>query len=202
MFCEKCGAKLPDTASFCNKCGNVLRKEVNAKQESSLKLQKNVVGSNTNVKKPLKTKNGKGFIGIVVIALLFIIGIIVVTGISSSKKKRNMDSDATGNFVEDFVEDALDSVQIISLYGTWTDSYGAVSFTFQKDGKIRISGLEDALGVDVFTFTEVDDDTLQLKAESDNPILGAVGVNLDYEITGDTMTVSIVGKTLKLVKKD
>ena len=287
MFCEKCGAKLPDTASFCNKCGNTLRKKVNTGQIPIAKPQKSVSSSNINVKKSPKEKSGNGF-GRIVLALVVIaiIGIVAVVGVTSIKKKTSIygtwtdanktmtftfdksgnlrisgsnnilgadtftfteedgmlrlqvqglagssvavevkykisddnltltikgqdinlyrvkDSDATGDFVEDFVEDALDTVQILSLYGTWSDSYGAVSFTFQKDGKIRISGLEDTLGVDVFTFTEVDDDTLQLKAESDNPILGAVGVNLDYEITGDTMTVSIAGKTFKLVKKD
>ena len=287
MFCENCGAKLPDTASFCNKCGNTLRKKVNTGQIPIPKPQKSVSSSNINVKKLQKEKSGKGFIGILVVLIIVaVVGGVAIAGIGSIKKKTSIygtwtdsnktmtftfdesgnlrvsgannilgadtftfteedgklrlqvqglagssvavevkykisddnltltikgkdinlyrvnDSDATGNFVEDFVEDALDTVQILSLYGTWSDSYGAVSFTFQKDGKIRISGLEDALGVDVFTFTEMDDDTLQLKAESDNPILGAVGVNLDYEITGDTMTVSIAGRTFKLVKKD
>lgn len=58
------------------------------------------------------------------------------------------------------------------------------------------------MSVDVFAFSEVDNDTLQLKAESDNPIIGAVGLNLDYEIEGDSMTVTIAGKELKLVKKE
>ena len=115
---------------------------------------------------------------------------------------RVTDSDGTGNVVDDFVEDTLDMVQIYSLYGTWSDSYDAVCFTFQEDGKLRISGLEDTLGVDVFTFSEVDSDTLQLKAESDVPIIGAVSINMDYEISGDTMTVTMIGKSLTLVKKE
>lgn len=104
--------------------------------------------------------------------------------------------------VENFVEDALDSVQVYSLYGTWTDSYGAISFTFSEDGELRVSGMSDILSVDAFTFTEVDDDTLQLKADTDNPIAGMIGLNMDYEIEGNSMTVSIAGKQINLVKKE
>ena len=28
MFCEKCGQKLPDEASFCFKCGKSIRQEI------------------------------------------------------------------------------------------------------------------------------------------------------------------------------
>ena len=58
------------------------------------------------------------------------------------------------------------------------------------------------MAVDAFTFSEVDNDTLQLKAESDNPLIGAIGLNMDYEIEGSSMTVSIAGKELTLVKKE
>lgn len=88
-------------------------------------------------------------------------------------------------------------MQVYYLYKTWTDSYGAISFTFGEDGKLHVSGLEDTLSVDAFAFSEIDDDTLQLKGESDNPIIGVVGLNMDYEIEGDTMTVSIAGMELK-----
>lgn len=114
-------------------------------------------------------------------------------------------SEDTGGFadtVKDFAEETMDIVQIVSLYGTWTDSYGAISFTFNQDGTIRITGLADTLGVEAFTFTEVDSDTLELKADTDNPILGAVGLNMDYEIEGDTMTVTIAGNELTLIKKE
>lgn len=301
MFCEKCGAQLPDSASFCNKCGNVLRKKVNAGQvaiANSSQYRTNT-NSNRNFQKPLKEKSGKGLVGIFLFFIMIaVVGGIVVSGIATIKKKNSIygtwtDSNKTmtftfeksgnlrvsgagnilgadvlsfteengvlhlqgqgligsvaaidveysisgdnlnlniegkefnlyrasdfeitgkseeesvensvGEYVEDFVEETLDKVQIYSLYGTWSDSYGAVSFTFQEDGIIKISGLEDTLNLSVFTFTEVDDDTLELKAESSNPLLGILSVNMDYEINGDTMDVSIAGKTLKLMKKD
>lgn len=99
-------------------------------------------------------------------------------------------------------EDALDTFQKISLYGTWTDESGVISFTFQENGTIRIGGLADTLGADLFTFTEVDDDTLQLKADTGNKLLNLISLNLNYEISGDVMTVEIAGNTYQLIKQD
>lgn len=112
------------------------------------------------------------------------------------------ESDASGNIIDDIVDDAMDEIQRLSLYGTWSDSTGTVSFTFYENGKIRISGLGTTLGVEVFTFSEVDADTLQLKADSSNALVGMVSIQLDYEISGDTMTVSIADLQYRLIKKD
>lgn len=100
------------------------------------------------------------------------------------------------------VEDVLDTFQSISLYGTWTDESGVISFTFQENGTIRIGGLADTLGADLFTFTEVDGDTLQLKADTGNKLLNLISLNLDYEISGDVMTVQIARNTYRLIKQD
>ena len=290
MFCEKCGAQLPDTAQFCNKCGNTLRKSTNMVQ-APIRKKPNV---SQNFKMPSLSsgKKNKGLFkilaGIVLLIVLVIFAVVVFSGIqkktsiygtwadanktitftfnedgnlriSGSNNVLGADafqfteedgvlhlqaqgligialdleyeiSDDTlnisvmgqnimlyrvedsevlnveeaeniGDAVGNFVEDALDIVQVYSLYGTWTDSYGAISFTFSEDGKLRVSGL-DTLSVDAFTFTEVDDDTLQLKADTDNPIAGMVGLNMDYEIEGDSMTVSIAGQQISLIKKE
>ena len=285
MFCEKCGAQLPDTASFCNKCGNTLRKGVNPTQKQ-IKKMPNINMAQKKI--PLGSKKNRGIFkilaGIVLLVILIVIAVVVIAGIKkrtsiygtwtdanrtisftfnedgnlrvsgannilgadafefteeegvlhlqakglmgigfdleyeivddtlfisiigqSMTLYRSEDSAAAediGDTVENWVEDKLDAVQVYSLYGTWTDSNGAISFTFSEDGKVRISGMSDILSVDAFTFTEVDDDTLQLKADTDNPIAGMVGLNMDYEIEGDTMTVSIAGKEVKLVKKE
>ncbi|MGN0393376.1 MAG: zinc-ribbon domain-containing protein, partial [Bariatricus sp.] len=243
MFCEKCGAQLPDTAKFCNKCGNTLRKKVNNIRMSITKVQNYV--TNRMTRTSVSEKRNRGLLGILLVVVILAIAVVIFGGIN--KKKTNIygtwadankimtltfakdgnlrisgatnvlgadifqfteedgvlhlqaqgvvgnsveldieyeisddtlkmsilgqkiilnrvtDSDGTGNVVEDFVEDTLDMVQIYSLYGTWSDSNDAVCFTFQEDGKLRISGLEDTLGVDVFTFSEVDSDTLKLK---------------------------------------
>ncbi len=102
--------------------------------------------------------------------------------------------------VQDWAEDTLDTVQIYALYGTWTDSSGTISLTFTKDGKLSVSGW-DILSVNAFTFSEVDSDTLQLQAEVDNPI-GTVGLKMGYEIEGDSMTVTVLGQELTLMKKE
>lgn len=104
--------------------------------------------------------------------------------------------------IAEAVEDVLDTFQSISLYGTWTDESGVITFTFQENGTIRIGGLADTLGADLFTFTEVDGDTLQLKADTGNKLLNLISLNLNYEISGDVMTVEIAGNTYQLIKQD
>lgn len=106
------------------------------------------------------------------------------------------------NIVEGALEDALDTFQHLSLWGVWTDTSGVISFTFQENGKLRVAGLSDMLGGDLFTYTEVDNDTLQLKAESDNALLNLISLNLDYEISEDVMTVDIAGQTYQLIKQE
>lgn len=296
MFCEKCGTKLPDTAGFCNKCGNALRKNVNTARKPKMKVPNITIDQKKSflVSKENDKESAKSLVrGLLLVVLVVIVAAIVIAVV---KKKTNIygtwtDANKTITFtfnkdgnlriagannilgadafqfikekdvlhlkanglagiefdleyeivddalyinierqnmmlyrakssdlevsdpegsgaedvqeaLEDWAEDALDAVQAYSLYGTWTDSSGIISFTFSKDGELRVSGLEDTLSVDVFSFSEVDNDTLQLKAESDNPIIGAVGLNLDYEIEGASMTVTIAGKELKLVKKE
>ena len=284
MFCEKCGAQLPDTASFCNKCGNTLRKNVDTVQTPVRKISNITINQKNSPS--LEVKNRKGLFGILAGIVLLIVLIIIAVAVFSGIKKetsiygtwtdanktitftfnedgnlritgannilgadafqfteedgvlhlqaqglagigvdleyeivdnalnisitgqsmtlyRLEDADAENGeeALENWVEDALDTVQVYSLYGTWTDSYGAISFIFTEDGTLRVSGL-DTLSVDAFTFTEVDDDTLQLKANTDNPVAGMLGLNMDYEISGDTMTVTIAGQSYTLIKQD
>lgn len=301
MFCEKCGAQLPDTAGFCNKCGNALRKNTNRVQTPTKKVPNVTVKPKKSFSIPKKKDKepSKGLAGILLLVVFIVILAAIVIAVVKKRTSiygtwtdanktitvtinkdgnlriagannifgadafrfteekgvlhlqatgfagigfdleyeivddtlhisiagQNMalyrakssgvkgsdsgdpdgedaDQDNLGETLGDWAEDALDVVQIYSLYGTWTDSSGVISFTFSEDGKLRVSGLEDTLAVDAFIFSEVDNDTLQLKADSDNPFVGAVGLNMDYEIEGDSMTVSIAGKELTLVKKN
>lgn len=181
MFCEKCGTQLSDTASFCNRCGNTVRKKENISKLSGIKINK------------------KSRCMIAISVLVIFTGIILILGIDSMKTKK---STSTESGAEVLSKEPLEPVETVSIYGTWVDSSRTIYFTFQEDGRLRISGLEDTLGVDVLTFSEVDDNTLQLKAESENVIIGAIGIHMDYEISDDTMKVSLAGNTLKLVKKD
>lgn len=281
MFCNKCGAQLPDTASFCNKCGNTVKERVNKGYKPTTKIS-NFIPQKSG-RKLSRIKMAKGSLGLLLMLAVVIIAVAVIMCIKNKQSIYGTWTDSsetmtfsfeesgilrisgannvlgadvfqfaedkgilhlqaelmlvdtvsidleyevrddilyinfrgkdmtlyrvkepagTGNVVENFVEEAMDTVQIISLYGTWSDSYGAVSFTFYEDGKVRITGLEDILDVDAFTFTEVDDDTLQLKADTNNVFIDAVGINMDYEINGNAMTVSIAGKNFQLIKND
>jgi len=94
----------------------------------------------------------------------------------------------------------VNSKQEVTLYGTWREEGDVISFTFREDGTIRVAGLSDVLGADLFTFTEIDNNTLQLKAESSNTIVNLISVNLDYQISGDVMIVEIAGHKYKLMR--
>ncbi len=273
MFCDKCGIQLADTASFCNKCGNAIKKKVVQTEADYIAPKKD----NRMMKKKVEV------LGIIIAFLLIVvIGVVasfliksrptiygtwtdssrtITFSFSENKELRvsgpynilgaelftfeeddgkirlkaknevagmisvEMDyelegdtmvvsvmgytmslyrvdeSDASGNIIEDIVDDAIDEMQRESLYGTWSDSTGTISFTFYENGKMRISGLGTTLGVDVFTFSEVDGDTLQLKADSNNALLEVVSVQLDYDIAGDTMTINIADMQYTLVKE-
>lgn len=275
MFCDKCGTQLPDTASFCNKCGNTIKKREDVVQYSAPKMDN----------KKQKTGGKKGvIIGILIVAVLLIAGMAVMilsknkpsiygvwtdenetivltfeengtlnvagqnnvlgadmfqftegegciyikmegTKVDMASVKMEyelidntmivnfMDYSITLYRVEDpdmsaeelfnmYKEQMMNTVQGVSLHGTWTDGSGMVSFTFYEDGKIRIAGLEDTLGVELLTYTEVDQDTLKLKADTKNVILGSASLNMDYEITDDIMTVSIAGQSFQLIKQN
>ena len=291
MFCEKCGTQLPDNASFCNKCGNNVKK-----RDTGVNIQAQSAPMEPNRTTVKKKKKG---VGIFVFLFLLIAGVVIgfiayksrptiygtwtdanktitfsfeengelrvsgpynflgaelfqfteedgtiylnIKGVANtgsipmtytlSENTLNVtimgytltlykvqESDTTGNAIQDIFEDAMDIVQISSLYGTWSDNSGTVSFTFYENGKIRISGLSDMLNVDAFTFTEIDADTLHLKADTDNAflgmlsheilgmlsheILGMLSLEMDYEISGNTMHVSIAGQNYQLVKQN
>lgn len=276
MFCEKCGAQLPDTACFCNKCGNTIRTTAGKVSDSTMSQRK----------APSFAGKDKGWLkGLAGVVLLVVLIVIVVNVVSGIRKKTSiygtwMDANKTvaftfsedGNLrisgannilgadafgfteekgtihlqakgfagigvdlqyeirddvlhisvmgqgmtlyrseasetenikekVENWAEDVIDTVQGYSLYGTWTDRDGIISFTFSEDGKLRISGMEDTLSVNLFTFSELDNGILQLKADTDNSILGMVSLNMNYKIEGDSMTVSILSQELELTKK-
>ena len=90
MFCEKCGAQLPDTAGFCNKCGNALRKNVNTVRTPMMKPPDAAI----NQKKPdsVPKKNGKEsskiFWRIFLLLVLMVIAAVIVVG--AVKKRTNI----------------------------------------------------------------------------------------------------------------
>ncbi len=110
--------------------------------------------------------------------------------------------DDAQNMMEDIVDGNFENFQPMSLYGTWADSNDVISFTFRENGTIRIGGLTDILGADLFTFVEIDNNTLQLKADTDNKLLNMISLQLNYEISEDVMTIEIAGQTFQLKRKE
>ncbi len=118
--------------------------------------------------------------------------------------------DAVGDFEDQVTELADDigsdidyytKVAFNSLDGTWTDRSGAFTLVISRDGTVRITDPTGTLGADVFTYTEVDDDTVSLKANSNDFLMGAVSINMDYQVKGETLTVSVLGLHYDLTRK-
>ena len=323
MFCDKCGAQLADTASFCNKCGNTIKKKENAIPKSTTGFQ-NTMPPNDLFAQPVRKQKKPSLklltsliaVIVIIIAIVAIInrpsiygtwsdtnrmitftfhkdGNLQVSGknnvlgadlfqysiedetihlqalggltsmlafdmnyelskdtltvnvngynvtlyrikdsdiatnsdgnntpgfpvdnesnsnpssdiyTNSNSNETNIGSiDDIGNALEDTFENAMDVFQISFLYGTWSDNSGILTITFKDDNTVRIAGLEDTLGVELFTFSEYDNDTLQLKADTDNALLAMIKLNMDYEISGDTLTVTIAGQSFQLNKRN
>lgn len=281
MFCNKCGAQLPDTAVFCGKCGNAVqhtlpsgRQSVPKKPVTNRKIQQRkkpkalwlllpvillivvafcviflkkstIYGTWTDEQETMAftfekdgnlrisgknnllgadlfqyTDDKKGTLTLSTGNNMFYLDVpyeiskdkleltIYDRHLTLYRSDKNMLQEIAENpeevqdIVESAVEDAMDTFQHLSLYGTWTDSSGMISFTFQKDGTIRIGGLSDTLGADLFTYTEVDSNTLQLKADTDNKLLNLISLNLDYKISDGVLTVEIAGNTYQLIKQE
>lgn len=272
MFCNKCGAQLPEQVAFCNKCGNQLG-EVKSNVNVSRPMVENAGMTFKATTKNVSRADSKKVAVIAGTAVAVILLIVLLVGVFGKSKKDiygtwtdssnsiiftfeksgDLRIQGDGNFfgyelfqfkkeqdtisispngmsgeaIElyyELTEDNLlleimdyrirlhrveeknmsnleENVQKASIHGTWTDSTGIISFTFSENGKLRIAGLEDSLGVSVFTFTEVNDTTIQLQADTDNLLLGALNLNVNYEISGEKMTIEIAGQEIQLIKQ-
>lgn len=88
---------------------------------------------------------------------------------------------------------------IEDLYGTWTEEQGRLAFTLAQDGSVRVSEGSGLIGADLLNFTEVDNDTLRLKAEGSG-ILQLISPEMDYMLFGDMLTITLAGNEFKLYK--
>lgn len=73
MFCDKCGAQLADTAKFCNKCGNTIKK---AEENIKAPVQEVYTDSMTSGKKKQPVRMNKKIMAIV--AIVAIVGIVII----------------------------------------------------------------------------------------------------------------------------
>lgn len=95
---------------------------------------------------------------------------------------------------------------ISDLYGKWeyrdSDGNEVFSITFQDNGYARISDGMGIIGVDLLTFTELDDNTLLLKADTVDYWGDLLSLNLPYELYGRYLYISIYGQELELINYD
>lgn len=92
------------------------------------------------------------------------------------------------------------------LYGKWeyrdSDGNEVFSITFQDNGYVRISDGMGIIGVDLLTFTELDNNTLLLKADTVDYWGDLLSLNLPYELYGRYLYISIYGQELELINYD
>ena len=89
-----------------------------------------------------------------------------------------------------------------SLEGTWTDANRTFTLTIGQDGSVRIAEPTGTLGADVFTWSEVDDDTIRLKADSDNFLASFLSIDMDYKVSGEVLTVELMDMSYDLMRKE
>ncbi len=110
--------------------------------------------------------------------------------------------DSLKESVDDVKADAdyYKKVLFSSLDGTWTNSSGTFTLTIGKDGTVKIADSTGTFGADAFTYTEVDDDTVRLKVDTDNALVGMLSIDMDYEVSGETLSISALGQTFNLTR--
>lgn len=95
------------------------------------------------------------------------------------------------------------------LYGEWVAENGALTLTFQEDGTMRVGAGAGLFGVDILTYTIVDEDTIQLQVDQNGllkevpgQVLDVFSLQMDYVIEEDTMKISLMGTQYTLQKKE
>ena len=85
--------------------------------------------------------------------------------------------------------------------------YMRVSTKEQKEDRQLVALFKNIIGVEALTFEEIDEDTLRLKAKNPtgNAIVGIVtnivSLNMDYELFGDELFVSLNGNSYHLSRE-
>lgn len=192
MRCENCGAQIEDEVLtvYCKACGQRLHNKALQPDEEAGGQQTGDIP---------KKQGGKRRVwyfaagcGVVLLAGIVIL-LVVMQGPGAFRSTGERRS--SGSAGEESVRD-----DIGKLYGEWSDENGLLSMTFQEDGTVRIGAGAGFFGADLFTFTEEGGDTLYLKANAEG-LLGAVSLQLDYELEEDTMAISFLGMNYVLKRK-
>lgn len=181
MRCENCGAEIEDEilTVYCKKCGQRLQKEDAGGQQGE-EIQKKKIGKR-------RWQYLAAGCGAVLLAGI----VVLLVAMQGPEAFRNTGERRSSGSEKDEIE---------QLYGEWSDESGILSMTFREDGTVRIGAGAGFFGADLFTFTEEGGDTLYLKANADG-VLGAVSLQLDYELREGNMAISFLGMDYLLKRK-
>lgn len=187
MRCENCGAQIEDEVLtvYCKKCGHKLsggQQEAGTREQAAEQQAQGKKKRRGLVKGCIAALGGVLLVGVVVL-LVWMQGPEAFRSLKSG-------ADRSRNQAEVAEE----------IYGEWSDKDGILSLTFQKDGSVRVGAGSGFLGAELFTFTKGDGNTLYLKANADG-VLGAVSLQMKYELQGDTLAVSVFGVDYLLERK-
>lgn len=182
MICENCGAQIENEVLtvYCKKCGHKLS---GGQQEEETKEQAQ------------GKKKRQGLVKWCIAALggVLLVGVVVLlVWMQGPEAFRSLKSGVSGGRSQAEVNE--------EIYGEWADENGILSLTFQEDGSVRVGAGSGFLGAELFTFTKGDGNTLYLKANADG-VLGAVSLQMKYELQGDTLAVSVFGVDYVLERK-
>ena len=91
---------------------------------------------------------------------------------------------------------------IEDLYGTWVDENGFLSLQFLENGDVRIADSTGLIGVELMIYSKFDANTLTFKAKADGRLVNLLSFNVDYELLGKNMQITVLGQTFEMVKTE
>lgn len=106
------------------------------------------------------------------------------------------------NLPEDTTWESTHTIE--DLYGKWVykqDNKEVLSIQFQENGYVRVSDSLGIIGADVLKYSEVDESTLLLKAETNNMYGNLVSFQMTYILLGDELEVYILGNKFELIRE-
>lgn len=161
MFCDQCGAQLPDGATFCGKCG--------AKQNVAENTANPVVNAG---EEPRKKKKGFPFIPVIIIGIVVVIGIVVAAFFLLNKK-----GNSGLTFSEKTLIHVYDNIIKINGEGFEADNISDIEYNYDKSVAAYLTDDNILYVIDSdLTPVEIEDDVYNMQVSySGNTIAYTVG---------------------------
>jgi len=85
------------------------------------------------------------------------------------------------------------------LYGKWTDRNNTLSLSFLENGDVRIADMTGFFGIELMTYSQVDEKTLKFKAKAEG-VWNLLSYDVEYELFGDTLRIDILETSFELYR--